>query len=385
MKIKDLTHEEKIEWIQLARSENVGPITFRNLLSFYKTPAEALKHIDEYAHRGGKGRPIRLCSRQEAQSELSEVNSLGGDILALCEEAYPKSLSKIEDAPPVITVLGKKDLLCKKSIGIVGARHASLNGKNLARRIAYDMASEDYTVVSGMARGIDAAAHEGALCVQNGKGGTLAVLGTGVDVVYPSENKGLYDELLTRGAIISDFALGTKPHPGNFPRRNRIISGLSHGVVVIEAQEKSGSLITAEMARQQGREVFAVPGFPSDDRSIGPNGLLKEGAILVSQTTDILDVLEDGRHNIIKDIFSDEQDIVMPLHPDENELARIRKVILENLSPERVSVDDLIQEIGVGPSLINIALIELELAGKLIRYPGNMVSLLIDIPLGEDL
>ena len=380
MKLTTLSFEKKKEWVQLARSENVGPITFRNLISLFKTPKVAMEHIDDFARRGGKTRSISLYTEQEVENEMTKIDEIGGKILASCEPDYPDTLRKLEDAPPIITVLGDISLLRRSCVSIVGSRNASVNGKNLTRRLAFDLTKEDFVIVSGMARGIDTAAHEGALTQENGLGGTIAVLGTGVDVVYPSENQTLYQEIWQRGAVVSDFPLGTQPHPGHFPRRNRLISGLSLGTVVIEAQSKSGSLITAEYAKQQGREVFAVPGSPLDARSEGPNELLKKGARLVSSSRDILDVLKNKEYKEFKDAFQDEEQISLKADTDETEVEKIRHMILENLSPEKVCVDDLIREMKLPASIVNVALIELELAGRLERHPGNSVSLLAELP-----
>ncbi len=383
MKLTTLTPEKKKEWFQLARSENVGPITFRNLINHFKSPDLAMEHIDDFARRGGKGRPISLCTEQEADAEMARVEEIGGRILASCEPDYPEALRKLEDAPPIITVLGEVSLLRRPSVAIVGSRNASLNGKNLTRRLAFDLAREDFVIVSGMARGIDTAAHEGALTQQGGLGGTVAILGTGVDVVYPIENQELYREIWQRGAILSDFPLGTQPHPGHFPRRNRLISGLALCTLVIEAQSRSGSLITAQYAKQQGREVFAVPGSPLDARSEGPNELLKQGARLVSCAQDILEVLRDGQHEHFKDIFHDDDQMGLAVGADDSEVEKIRRLILENLSPEKVCVDDLIRETRLPTAVVNVALIELELAGRLERHPGNCVCLLAELPQGE--
>lgn len=377
--LQELSPEEKSEWLQLYRSENVGPITFKNLMNYYETPAEALRHLSEFALRGGRRKEISICSKNAAQKEMSDTANIGGQLIAICEPDYPALLRLVEDAPPIITVLGSKALLNKKCVGVVGTRNASLNGKNMARRLAFDLCQSDYVVVSGLARGIDAAAHEGALASNHG--GTVAVVGTGIDVVYPAENKNLHWLIAQQGAILSEFPLGAQPFPGNFPRRNRIISGLSSGLLVIEANEKSGSLITAQMAKEQNRQIFAVPGCPLDSRSHGPNYLLKKGAKLVESAKDITDVLDSIHPADMKDLYQFKTDMSMSC-PDVSEVSDAREAIIRNLSPDTILVDELIRECHLSASVVNVVLVELELAGRIERFPGNRVSLVADSLLG---
>lgn len=378
--LQELSPEEKKDWLRLYRSENVGPITFRNLLDYYETPTEALRHISEFAKRGGRKKEISVCSKSAAQQEIEKTEAIGGKMIAFCEPDYPELLRLIEDAPPIISVLGYHSLLNKKCVAMVGTRNASLNGKNMARKLAFDLCQSDYVVVSGLARGIDAAAHEGALA-NTTNGGTVAVVGTGVDVVYPAENKALYDKIAERGVIVSEFALGSQPFPGNFPRRNRIISGLSSGLVVIEANEKSGSLISAELAKEQRRQVFAVPGCPLDPRSRGPNSLLKRGAKLVEEAKDIIDVLDPIKISDMRDLYQEKTDMSM-VNPEVSDVTDARGLILRNLSPETILVDELIRECHLSASVVNVVLVELELAGRIERFPGNRVSLIADSMLG---
>lgn len=375
--IKELTEQERKEWLRLYRSENVGCVTFNRLLDYYASPAEAIKHINEFAQRGGSRRKIKLCTQEQADAEIQAVKSIGARLIAACEPDYPEALRQISDAPPIITVLGCTSLLRNPNkFGIVGTRSASLNGKNMARHLSFDLAQADYVVVSGMARGIDTAAAEGALAAPQ-KGGTIAVLGTGIDVVYPTENKALYEQIKERGLLVSEFPFGAKPQLAHFPRRNRIISGLSQGVLVIEAGDHSGSLITAQYAAEQNREVFAVPGSPLDPRSQAPNKLLKQGAHLVETAEDIIDVLSGQQFFQLQEEtvpFSDRL-----INPDAQQLSSVRAVVLENLSPESVSVDELIQELHLSAAMVNIVLVELELAGRLERFPGNRVALISEI------
>ncbi len=283
--MKKLSDKEKVNWLRVIRSENIGPVTFNTLLKNFGSIEKIIEIVPELSLRGGKNKPIKISSQSEAEKELENTRKVGGDIIALCEDEYPKLLKSISDAPPVISCLGNKELLQKQKISIVGTRHASINGINFTKKVAKDLSDNDYTVVSGLALGIDAAAHMSAL---NGKASTIAVLGCGVDVVYPLENRKIYEGVKEKGLILSEFPLSTSPQKQNFPRRNRIISGLSMGVLVIEATLKSGSLITSKYALEQGREVFAVPGFPLDPRCEGPNSLIKQGAVMVRGGFDII-------------------------------------------------------------------------------------------------
>ncbi len=377
---QELSQEEKVEWLRLYRCENVGPITFKNLVNYYETPSEALKHISEFAKRGGRKKEITICSKKSAYEEIEKTEALGGKIISACEVDYPPLLRLIEDSPPVISVLGNASLMQKNCVGIVGTRHASLNGKNMARKLAFDLTQSDYVIVSGMARGIDSASHEGALA-NTEKGGTIAVLGTGIDVIYPIENKELYQKIIERGTIISEFPLASQPYPGCFPRRNRIISGLSRGLIVIEAHEKSGSLITADLAWKQKRHVFAVPGSPMDIRSHGPNALLKKGATLVENALDVLNVLDLINISDMADLYQQQLDVSM-INPDVSEVSEARRMIIENLSPETILVDELIRECHLSASVVNVVLVELELAGRIERFPGNKVALIAHSQLG---
>ena len=372
---QQLSEQEKIDWIRLARSENVGPVTFRTLLALYHTPTKALPQLQELAQKGGSKRKITICSEREAEKELAATEKLGGRIIASCEEDYPQILKTLSDAPPIITILGQIGLLSKPALAIVGTRNASFNGKNLTRQLSFAVSQKNYAIISGMARGIDSAAHEGAL---EGKGGTIAVLGTGIDVVYPPENEELYQRIKNEGLLISELPLGTQPFVGHFPRRNRLISGLSQGVLVIEAHTKSGSLITAQYAAEQGRDVYAVPGFPLDPRAQGPNRLLKDGAILVQNEEDIFAVLEHTSPFALKDLFQQQSaPIVIDTKPEPTDMEAATEQILENLGAEAIEIDHLIRETHLTASVVHIVLMQLELAGKVERYPGNRVSLVM--------
>lgn len=366
----NLSHSQRMDWLQLARSENVGPITFYNLIERFGDAASALDKLPELAARGGRKKPLQLAKRKEVEAEYNKLCALGGGIILACEAAYPLALSAIEDAPPVLSYIGHTNLLDQATIAIVGARNASLNGRKFASKLAGELGAQGYIIASGMARGIDTGAHQGAL-----ETGTIAVLAGGLDVIYPKENEALYNDIARRGLLISEARLGEQPTARHFPRRNRIISGLAQAAVVVEASQRSGSLITARMAGEQGREVFAVPGFPGDPRAQGPNHLIQEGAYLIQSAGDIVDVLNSyagySAHEMRHPGYS-----AAPGPVDEDALERARAAILESLSHTPVQIDELIRETGESAAVVQTALTELALAGQIQRLPGNRVSLL---------
>ncbi len=369
---RELSEAERLDWLRLSRSENIGPITFFQLLRHFGSAHEALQGAPELARRGGR-RSLRLCSRAEAEREIEACAALGARFVAAGEPDYPPRLSAIADAPPLITLMGHGHLLRKRMIAVVGARNASASGMRFARRIARDLGAEGFAVVSGLARGIDGSAHDGAL-----EGGTVAVVGGGVDVIYPPENKDLHERIAAQGAIIGEMPLGTVPKGRHFPRRNRIISGVSLGVVVIEAAKRSGSLITARLAGEQGREVFAVPGSPLDPRCTGTNGLIRQGAILTESVDDVTAALAGILTQPLDEHReAPEFDSESPAPPDESEVERRRQIIIECLGPTPVSVDEIIRQCQVTASVVLTVLLELELAGRLDRHPGNQVSMII--------
>lgn len=367
---KTLSDSDRLDWLQLIRSENVGPITFRRLLTRFGTARAALEALPELASKGGaKARP-KIFSRSAAEQELDFVTRLGGRLLAWCEPEYPQTLAAVEDAPPLLAAGANIHLLNKPAVAVVGARNASLNGRKLAETIAGELSSAGIIVVSGLARGIDTAVHEASLVK-----GTIAVVAGGIDVIYPPENAELQKSIFNAGAIVSEMPPGMQPTQRLFPRRNRIIAGLSRGVLVVEAAPQSGSLITAQLALDQGREVFAVPGSPLDPRAQGTNGLIRNGAHLVERAEDILTVLQDMTGAMKEQAtfhFAEAPATV----PDERELLTVRQAILECLSPSPTSVDEVVRDCHVSTSLVSAVLLELELAGRLERQPGNKVSLI---------
>lgn len=365
------SQNEKLDWLRLIRSDNVGPITFYKLLERFGSAKAALDALPELAKRGGAKRALKACPLAQVEREWEALEALGGVLITRAEDGYPPLLAHIDDAPPILSVLGHAHLLNKRTVAVIGARNASLNGRNFARRIAMELGQAGLLVASGLARGLDAAAHQGALTT-----GTIAVVGGGVDVIYPRENDTLYEEIKAQGAIISEVDLGTKPIARHFPRRNRIISGLARGTVVVEASMRSGSLITARMALEQNREVFAVPGAPSDPRAQGCNKLIKQGAHLIQNSNDVLEVLNSHMDSALQ--ARKPLDYQQKPHPtpDDKELDLARHEIQEMLSPSPVTVDELIRNCQFSPSTVSLVLLEMELAGRLERHPGNRVSLL---------
>ncbi|HKQ10374.1 MAG TPA: DNA-processing protein DprA [Rhizomicrobium sp.] len=355
---------ERRAWLRLARTENVGPVTFRNLIARFGSASAALEELPRLAARGG-GKNFSLPDASEAARELEALAKLGGRIIASCEADYPRGLAALEAPPPAISILGHPHLLQKEMIAIVGARNASALARKFADTLSRELGFAGLVVVSGMARGIDASAHEAALAV-----GTVAVVAGGVDIVYPPENERLYAAIKNQGVVVSEMRLSEAPQARHFPRRNRIISGLSRGVVVVEAAEKSGSLITAQCALDQGREVFAVPGSPLDPRAKGANRLIREGATLIESAEDILSVLSP----MLGGGFCEPETLpLLSTGTMEAEADRIRAAVEEALGPAPVEIDELIRQLGAPAASVLTVILELELAGRCARQPGNQV------------
>lgn len=359
--MSSLSRDELIDWLRLIGTDGIGPISFKQLLSRHGSARVALSSLTK---------PRQVPTADAIERELVIAARDGIAPIPLCEAAYPEMLRQIDDAPPVLWVSGNVGVLHQPCIGIVGARNASLNGKKLAKKLGADLADAGYVVVSGLARGIDGAAHEGAL----GTGITAAVVASGVDVVYPPEHRALYQKIIKSGAVISELKPGTEPQAGHFPRRNRIISGLSKGVIVVEATLKSGSLITARQALDQGREVFAVPGSPLDPRSEGPNSLIREGAVLVRSADDILEVLgrpekKDSGLKLSDSYDSQDIEIYGDIDPDD-----LKSKVLQALGPTPVAIDELVRQCQVPAPSLTTLILEMELEGTVERYPGNRVA-----------
>jgi len=366
-----ISETERLQRLRLIRSENVGPITYYGLVERFGSAAAALAALPELARRGGRAKAVKVCPQADAEGEIEALEAVGARLIARGEPDYPPMLAEIDAAPPLISVLGDARILGRRAIAVVGSRNASLNGRRFAENISAELGAANLVVASGMARGIDTAAHRGALAT-----GTVAVVAGGIDVVYPRENTGLYAEIAARGAVISEVPPGVQPQAGNFPRRNRLISGLALGVVVVEAGLHSGSLITARMALEQGREVFAVPGSPLDPRARGANHLIRQGAALTESAEDVLNVV-DGPIERQADLTSRPNIEAPPAsEPDDTEVETARRAIAESLSPTPVTVDEIIRTCQLSSAVVTTVLLEWELAGRLERHPGNKVSLI---------
>ena len=363
---RKLTDAERRAWLRLARTPNVGGATFKALITRFGSANAALAELPRLIRRGG-GDARPLPTADDAAREIEKLARLGGRFVASIEPEYPRGLAALDTPPPLISVLGNVSLLARDMVAIVGARNASALGRKFASTLANDLGKAGLVIASGMARGIDTAAHEGALAH-----GTCAVVAGGIDYVYPPENAKLYDRMTLEAVIISEMPVGLVPQARHFPRRNRVISGVARGVVVVEAAEGSGSLITANYALEQSREVFAVPGSPLDPRSKGTNRLIREGAALVESAADVLAVLGPI---IGRDFAEPEPTRFAPADPaSDDEAGRVRSLVLECLSPAPVEIDEIARQVAAPAPTVLIALLELELAGKAARHPGNRVS-----------
>ena len=367
---RELSRNERLDWLRLIRSENVGPITFFQLLGRFGTAAKALDALPELARRGGRKKPIRVFPAAAARAEMETLEQFGATLMAAIEPGYPKPLRQIADPPPILTLHGHPELLNRDILAIVGARNASAAAIRLTRQIAGELSKGHLVIASGLARGIDTAAHVAAL-----DGGTIAVVGGGIDYPYPKENTALQAEIGARGCAIAEQPFGTVPQARHFPRRNRIISGLARGVLVAEASPRSGSLITARMALEQGREVFAIPGSPLDPRARGGNSLIRNGATLIEGAEDIFDALQTLRHRPLGEPDQPLLPLFDPVPPDEAELQSARPDIVNFLSATPIEIDEIIRLSGQPPALVLTILLELELAGRIERHFGNRVSI----------
>jgi DNA processing protein len=358
-----LTDAQRIDWLRLIRSDNVGPRTFRSLVNHFGSARVALARLPDLARRGGAARTNRICSEEDAHTELAASKRLGVHLVAPEEAGYPPRLAVLDDAPPLLGVRGAMEALMRPMIAIVGSRNASGAGLKFAGQLAHDLSEAGFVIASGLARGVDQAAHRTSL-----NGGTVAVLAGGHDRIYPPEHVDLLAALLGSGAAISEMPLGHAPRARDFPRRNRLISGVALGVVVVEAAHRSGSLITARIAAEQGREVFAVPGSPLDPRAAGTNDLIKQGATLITEAADVISAVEPIME---RPIMLREPDEPFDLEPEAGDRARIVNL----LGPTPISLDDLIRMADASPATVRVVLLELELAGRLERHGGGLVSL----------
>jgi DNA processing protein len=357
-------NEELVDRLRLVRTPGIGPVTFRQLLRRFGNAAAALEAVPDLARRGG-GKAPRLFERSEAEREIARVEKIGARYLALGQGLYPSLLAELEDAPPLLVAKGDLTLLDKMAIAIVGARNASAAACRFARGLAHELGQSDLVVVSGLARGIDSAAHDGALDT-----GTIGVVAGGIDIFYPPENEQRQRAMYERGLVIAEMPPGTEPRARHFPYRNRIIAGMSSGTVVVEAAPRSGSLITARLAAEAGREVMAVPGSPLDPRAQGCNQLIRDGATLIQNGRDVVEELRpmESRVRSSSAPYRPEPELV---NGDDHAVALVEEL----LGPSPAPVDEIIRLSGASSGAVQMALLELDLAGRLDRHAGGKVSL----------
>ncbi|MDO8287932.1 MAG: DNA-processing protein DprA [Parvibaculum sp.] len=367
-----LSDAERMARIRLARSESVGPATFRDLLTHLPSAVEALEALPDLARRGKRHGNLRIASEADITREIKALAAKGASLIVFGDADYPPLLASLDPPPPVFCAMGDLTLLSKKSFAIVGSRNASAAGTKLAGILARDLGQEDFVIVSGLARGIDAAAHRASVST-----GTIAVLGGGIDIVYPEENADLQNEIGKSGLLIAEMPLGTQPRANLFPRRNRLISGLSLGVVVVEAALRSGSLITARYALEQGRDVFAVPGSPLDPRSGGANSLIKQGAALIENAGDILAGID--MPTVRRLLEPPPPDYIPPTDKIHDIDESVRSRVLTALGPTPMLKDEIIRETGLSAAKVSAVLIELALANRIERGIGDRISLIPDV------
>jgi DNA processing protein len=365
VKRRALTDAERLCWLRLARTESVGPVTFDQLLRRFGDAGKALEALPALAQRGGRAQPLRIATPAAAERELAAGAALGARLICAVEPDFPPLLAALDPPPPLIWARGDAAMLTRPAVAVVGARIASAAGQRFARDLARDLGAAGLVVVSGMARGVDAAAHEGAMAT-----GTAAVLGGGVDDIYPPEHADLYERIAAKGCVVSESPPGARAQARDFPRRNRLISGLSLAVVVVEAELRSGSLITARLAGEQGREVLAVPGSPLDPRAKGTNDLIRQGAALCEGAEDVLRAIEAAAHSL-REPAAEPYDAAAP-GDDADDALRTRIAAL--LSPTPLPRDELARLTGAPAAAVGAALIELSLAGKAELLPGGLVA-----------
>ena len=354
--------DDLIARVRLIRSPSIGPVTYRQLIARFGSAQAALDAVPDLARRGG-GKPPRLVTVAEADRECARVEKLGARYLVLGQGLYPPLLAQLDDAPPLIIAKGDVRLLDRPAVAIVGARNASAAACRFARELAHSLGREGMVVVSGLARGIDSAAHDGAL-----EGGTVGVIAGGIDIFYPPENEARQKALFERGLVLAEMPPGTEPRARHFPYRNRIIAGLSLGTIVVEAAPRSGSLITARLAAEAGRDVMAIPGSPLDPRAQGCNQLIRDGATLVQNAADVVEAVQPSRTRVA----SPASDYQPQAEQFDGEAVEAVEMLL---GPSPVAVDEIIRLSGAPSGAVQMALLELDLGGRLDRHAGGKVSL----------
>lgn len=358
--------QAQFDQLRLIRSPNIGPVSYRQLMARFGSARAAMEALPDLIRRGG-GKSVVLANDEPIAREFQFAQNFGARHVFIGDDDYPYLLSQMDNAPPVICVKGNLGFLAQPAVAIVGARNASAGACQFARQLAFELGQMDVSVVSGLARGIDTAAHAGSI-----RSGTVAVIAGGIDIVYPPENRALQDAIAERGLLIAEQPPGTEPRARQFPYRNRIIAGVSAGTVVIEAAPKSGSLITARLAAEAGREVMAIPGSPLDPRSRGCNQLIREGATLVQNASEIAELIRPLDNRMFASVSKFESKMTV-LNDDGNYTER--GAVIDLMGMTYVSVDELVRQSGSNPTTVQMVLLELELAGKLERGAGGKVRL----------
>jgi len=354
MKLRALSYQERVSWHRLAQSENIGPLTFQKLIDRFTTADEALAALPDLSRR-----KLRIYEQARAEDDFARAAKFGASYIVLCEPDYPELLRQSPGPPSLITIKGRRELLNQPALAVVGARNASAIAIRFTRTIASELAGAGFAIVSGLARGIDRAAHEASL-----EHGTIAVVAGGIDHIYPPENEALHHTIGEQGVLVAEMPPGTAPKAEFFPRRNRVIAGLSLATLVMEAALRSGSLSTARLASEAGRDVFAVPGSPLDPRCEGTNGLIKDGAQMLTRTSDVLNVVNPGQTRMYSDAIRFE------MTPIEG----LRGRILELLSASPIDVDTLVRETQATPDAVLGLVMEMEISGQIARHAGGKFS-----------
>lgn len=365
-----LSDRQRLAWLRLIRTPNVGPASFRDLINRFGSAQTALDMLPELMQSAGARRVVRIPDEAQILREMDHAAGFGARFVCIGDADYPLLLKQVDHPPPVLAMIGEGAVLSRPAISVVGARNASVAGTRLAAALSAKIGQAGYAIVSGLARGIDTAAHRGSIDT-----GTIGVLAGGLDMPYPPENVGLCREIAERGgAIVSEMPFGWQPRAQDFPRRNRIVAGMGIGLLVVEAAKRSGSLITARLAGEMGRLVFAVPGSPLDPRAGGTNGLLKDGAILTTEPNDVLEAVRPlyGTAQPAEFPLEESTDLSDAPPPQEDE----RRLVIDALGPTPVGIDEIIRHTGLEPAQVQMVLLELDLVGRLERHSGGHVSLL---------
>ncbi|GAA6212256.1 DNA-processing protein DprA [Hyphomicrobiales bacterium 4NK60-0047b] len=373
-----LSGQQRVDWLRLIRSPNIGPITFRDLINHFGSASVALSALEG---RKFNGKHFQISSKDAALREIEMAEKFNASIVALGEKTYPKWLQSIDSAPPLLYIKGHSELGCRPSVGIVGSRNASGAGLKFAAQLARDLNEQGFVITSGLARGIDAAAHSASLYH-----GTIAVLGGGLDHIYPAQNEEIYHRVASEGLLVSERPLGVYAKAKDFPRRNRLISGISHGTIIVEAAVRSGSLTTARFASEQGREVFAVPGHPLDPRANGTNRLIQDGATLITNAQDVIDALQPQIKSEASDLklqgFREDferDDTTLSssttLTDYESGTVDLKQSVLEILGTTPIERDVLVRLLKCTAKELQIVLLELDLEGCIEHHGQQKLSL----------